>query len=99
VRAPVISFSELEKSLEKDLGDLDPELLQLARMITDVLNELDETLLEQDLPDEERRAIHQVVLKALECHMRGLPPPSEEVKFWMQMLDPKVFLSADSGLQ
>ena len=95
----MISFSELEKLIDKDLGEVEPELLQLARMITGVLNELDETLLEQDLSGEERRAVHRMVLTALECHMRGLPPPSEEVSFWMQMLDAKVFLPVDSGLQ
>ena len=95
----MISFSELEKLLEKDLPDLEPELRQLARIITDVLNHLDETLLEQDMPEEERRAIHRMVLTAFECHMRGQPAPSEEVGFWMKMLDPKVFLPVDSGLQ
>ena len=95
----MISFSEIEKSLEKDLGEVEPELRQFARILTDLLNHLDENLLEQDLPDEERRAIHRLVLTALECHMRGLPPPTEEVKFWVQMLDPKVFLPVDSGLQ
>jgi hypothetical protein len=91
----MISFSELEK----DLGEVEPELRQLARMITDILNDLDGNLLEEDLPDEERRAIHKMVVTALECLMRGLPPPMEEVKFWMQMLDPGVFLPVDSGLQ
>jgi hypothetical protein len=95
----MISFSELEKCLEKDLGDVEPELRQLARIITDLLNDLDNNLLEQDLPEEERRAIHRMVLTAFECHMRGLPPPTEEVGFWMQMLDPKVFLPADSEIQ
>ena len=95
----MIDFSELEKCLEKDLGDVEPELRQLARMIADVLNTLDADLLEQDLPEEERRAIHQMVLKALECHMRGLPPPTEEVGFWMQMLDFKIFLPEDSQVQ
>jgi hypothetical protein len=95
----MISFSELEACLEKDLGDVEPELRQLARIITDLLNDLDNNLLEQDLPEEERRAIHRMVLTAFECHMRGLPPPTEEVGFWMQMLDPKVFLPADSEIQ
>jgi hypothetical protein len=95
----MISFSELEESLEKDLGEMEPELRQLARILTDVLNDLDESLLEQDMPEEERRAIHRMVLTAFECHMRGLPPPTEEVGFWMQMLDPKVFLPADSEVQ
>ena len=95
----MISFSEIEKLLENDLCDLDPEIRHLARIIADVLNHLDENLLEQDLPHDERRAIHRMVLKALECHMRGLPPPNEEVKFWMRMLDPDVFLPADAGVQ
>jgi hypothetical protein len=95
----MIDFAEFEKVLENNMGDLEPELRQLARMITDVLNTLDEDLLEQDLPEEERRAIHQMVLKALECHMRGLPPPTEEVGFWMQMLDFKIFLPEDSKVQ
>jgi hypothetical protein len=95
----MISFSELEKCLKKDLGEVEPELRQFARMITDVLNDLDENLLEQDMPEEERRAIHRMVLTAFECHMRGLQPPTEEVGFWMKMLDPKVFLPVDSGLQ
>ena len=95
----MISFSELEKCLEKDLGDVEPELRQLARIITDLLNDLDNNLLEQDLPEEERRAIHRMVLTAFECHMRGLPPPTEEVGFWMQMLNTKVFLPADSTVQ
>ena len=51
------------------------------------------------MPEEERRAIHRMVLTAFECHMRGLPPSTEEVGFWMQMLDPKVFLPADSEIQ
>lgn len=84
----MISFSELEKLLENDLREVEPELREFARILTGVLNDLDENLLEQDLPDEERRAIHRLVLRALECHMRDLPPPTEEVKFWMQMLDP-----------
>jgi hypothetical protein len=95
----MISFSELEKCLEKDLGEMEPELRQLARILTDALNDLDENLLEQDMPEEERRAIHRMVLTAFECHMRGLPPPTEEVGFWMQMLDPKVFLPTDSNVQ
>jgi hypothetical protein len=95
----MISSSEIEKLLEKDLGDLEPELRRLARTIADVLNHLDENLLEHNLPEEERRAIHRIVLKALECHMRGLPPPNEEVKFWMQMLDPEVFLPVDARVQ
>ena len=95
----MISFSELEKCLEKDLGEMEPEIRQLARMVTDVLNDLDQNLLEEDMPEEERRAIHRMVLTALECHMRGLAPPTEEVGFWMQMLDPKVILPADSTVQ
>jgi hypothetical protein len=95
----MISFSELEKCLEKDLGEMEPELRQLARMLTDVLNDLDQNLLEHDLPEEERRTIHRMVLTAVECHMRGLSPPTEEVGFWMQMLDPKVFLPVDSEMQ
>lgn len=95
----MISFSELEKCLEKDLGEVDPELRQFAHMLADVLNDLDQNLLEQDMPEEERRAIHQMVITAFECHMRGLPPPTEEVGFWMQMLDPKVVLPADSTVQ
>jgi hypothetical protein len=95
----MISFSELEKLLGKDLGEVEPELRQFARMITDVLNDLNENLLEEDLPDEERRAIHRMVLTALQCHMKGLPPPSEEVKVWMRMLDPKVVLPVNSALQ
>ena len=95
----MISFSELEKCLEKDLGEVEPELRQFAHMLADVLNDLDHNLLEQDMPEEERRAIHRMVLTAFECHMRGLPPPTEEVRFWMQMLDPKVFLPVDSKLQ
>jgi len=95
----MISFSELEECLEKDLGEMEPELRQLARILTDVLNDLEENLLEQDMPEEERRAIHRMVLTAFECHMRGLPPPTEEVGFWMKMLDPKVFLPADSEIQ
>lgn len=95
----MISFSELDECLEKDLGEMEPELRQLARILTDVLNDLDENLLEQDMPEEERRAIHRMVLTAFECHMRDLPPPTEEVGFWMQMLDPKVFLPADSEIQ
>jgi hypothetical protein len=95
----MISFSELEKCLEKDLGEMEPELRQLARMLTDVLNDLDQNLLEHDRPEEERRAIHRMVLTAFECHMRGLSPPTEEVGFWMQMLDPKVVLPADSKVQ
>ena len=95
----MISFAKLEKYLEKDLGEMEPELRQLARILTDVLNDLDQNLLEQDMPEEERRAIHRMVLTAFECHMRGLPPPTEEVRFWMQMLDPKVFLPVDSKLQ
>ena len=94
----MICFHEIEKVLEKDLGELEPELRQLARILTDALNDLDENLLEQDLPEEERRTIHRMVLTAFECHMRSLPPPTEEVGFWMQMLDPKVFLQ-DSALQ
>jgi hypothetical protein len=95
----MISFPEIEKVLERDLGELEPELRQLARLLIDVLNDLDENLLEQDMPEEERRAIHRMVLKAFECHMRGLPPPTEEVGFWMQMLDPKAFLPVDSEMQ
>jgi hypothetical protein len=95
----MISFSELEKCLEKDLGEMEPELLQLARMVTDVLNDLDQNLLEQNMPEEERGAIHRMVLTALEFHMRGQSPPTEEVGFWMQMLDPKVVLPADSTVQ
>jgi hypothetical protein len=93
------SCESILKHLEKDLGDLEPELRQLARILTDVLNDLDNNLLEQGLPEEERRAIHRMVLTAFECHMRGLPPPTEEVGFWMQMLDPMVFLPADSEIQ
>ena len=33
----MISFSKLEKLLEKDMGDLEPELRQLARIITVVV--------------------------------------------------------------
>ncbi len=95
----MIDFAEFEKVLEKDLGDLEPELRQLARILADVLNDLDENLLELDVPDEERRAIHRMALTAFECHMRRLPPPSEEVGFWMQMLDPKVVLPVDSEIQ
>ena len=95
----MISFSELEKCFEKDLGEMEPELRQLARMVADVLNDLDQNLLEHDMPEEERRAVHRMVLTALECHMRGLPPPTEDVGFWMQMLDPKVVLPADSTVQ
>lgn len=95
----MISFSEIEKLLENDLGKLEPELRQLARILVDVLNNLDDNLLEQDLPEEERRAIHQMILTAIECHMRGLPAPSEEIEFWMQMLNPEVLLPVDSGLQ
>ena len=95
----MISFSELEKCLEKDLGEVEPELRQFAHMLADVLNDLDQNLLEQDMPEEERRALHRMVLTAFECHMRGLPLPTEEVGFWMQMLDPKVVLPADSKVQ
>jgi len=95
----MIDFAELEKAIEKDMGDVEPELRELARIITDILNNLDENLLEQDLPEGERRVIQGTVLKALECHMRRLPPPDEEVAFWMQMLNPKVILPEDSGLQ
>jgi hypothetical protein len=95
----MISFPDIEKLLENQLGDVEPEIRAFARVLMDVLSDLDENLLEQDLLDEERRAIHRMVLTAFECHMRGLPPPSEEVKFWMHMLDPKVTLSADSGPQ
>ena len=95
----MISFSELEILLKNHFGDLEPEFRQFARGLADALNALNEDLLEQNLPPEERRAIQRMVLTALECHMRGLPPPSEEVKFWMQMLDSKVFLPVDSGLQ
>jgi hypothetical protein len=92
-------FPEIEKVLERDLGELEPELRQLARVLINVFNDLDENLLEQDVHEEERRAIHRMVLKAFECQMRGLPPPTEEVGFWMQMLDSKVFLSVDSEMQ
>jgi len=95
----MISFSELEKCLEKDLAEIEPELRQLARMLTDVLHDLDQNLLEHDMPEEERRAIHRMVLSAFECHMRGLSPPTEEVGFWIQMLNPKVFLPVDSEMQ
>jgi hypothetical protein len=36
----MISFPEIEKSLEKDLGELEPELRQLALIITDVRKHL-----------------------------------------------------------
>ena len=54
-----------------------------ARYYRRSLNDLDNNLLEQDLPEEERRAIHRMALTAFECHTRGLLPPTEEVKFWM----------------
>ena len=95
----MIPLAELEKLLAKDLGDLEPEIHQLARTLTGIINNLDDELLDQDLSGEERRSIHRTVLTALECHLRGLPPPSEEVKFWMKMLDSKVVLPVDSGLQ
>jgi hypothetical protein len=40
-----------------------------------------------------------MVLKAFECHMRRLPPPDEEVAFWMQVPNPKVTLPVDSQIQ
>jgi hypothetical protein len=95
----MIDFAAFEKALEKDMGEVEPELRQLARMISEILTELDGNLLDQDMPEGERCAIHSMVLKALECHMRRLPPPDEEVAFWMQMLNPKVFLPEDSGMQ
>jgi hypothetical protein len=95
----VVLFSELERLLEEELGGVEPELRQFARQIVDILNEFDENLCEQHLPDEDRRALQLMVLKALECHMRGLPPPNEEVKFWMRLLEPRVFLTEDAGLQ
>lgn len=95
----MISFSDLEKLLETDLVELQPEVRQLARILADVLNGLDQNLLDQGLPEEERRAIHRMVLTAAECHIRRLPPPSEEIAFWMTVLDPKVCVPEDSGLQ
>jgi len=95
----MIDFDAFEKVLEKDMGELEPELRQLARMISELLNELDGNLLDLNMPEEERRVIHRMVLKAFECHMRRLSPPDEEIGFWMQMLNPKVILPEDSKVQ
>lgn len=95
----MISFAELEGLLEQSQGGIDPDIRRFALALTKVLNDLDDTLLEQDLPEGERRAIQRMVVAALECHVRGLPPPSPEVKFWMTMLDPAVVLPVDSAAQ
>lgn len=92
----MISFSDIDGLLEKDIGAIEPEMRQLARGLMEILNDLEEDLLDVDFPEEERRAAQRVMLKAVECHMRHLPPPSEEIKFWMQLLDSKVVLSGAS---
>jgi hypothetical protein len=96
---PGISFDEFETYSKKSLSDLEPELRQLFDKFIEILKELEANLLRQDMSEEERRAILRTVVKALECHMRRLPPPNEEVKIWMQMLDPKAFLPKDVGVQ
>ena len=92
----MISFSDIERLLEKDIGDIEPEIRQFARGLMEIFNDLEEDLLDVDLPEEERRAVQRMILKAIECHMRRLPPPSEEIKFWMQLLDSKVCLLGTS---
>jgi hypothetical protein len=68
-----------------------------AIALAGVLNKLDEDLLGHNLAEQERRAILQMVLKAIECHTRALPPSSAEVGFWMKVLDQIVMLPEEPG--
>jgi hypothetical protein len=95
----MIALPELVKLLESETGPLEPSLRQFVGLLVEVFNKLDDDLLNQNVPEQERRAIQQTVLKALECHTQGLPPPSEEIRFWMKLLDRIVLLPEEPSIQ
>jgi len=52
----MIVLFELVKLLESEAGPLEPGIREFVGLLVEVFNKLDGDLLEQDLPEHERRA-------------------------------------------
>ena len=85
--------------LEALLTDQPEWLREYGRILTVVLNELEESMTEIGCNEAERRAACRTVVAAIRCHHAHEPPPNEEVAFWMRMLDPAVTLPLDPKVQ